>query len=50
MECLMAAAEDPSEERLDRAVPQFSIALRAGRPDAVPSARQAAQRVAVRVI
>jgi hypothetical protein len=29
MERLMAAAEDPSEERLDRAARQFSIALRA---------------------
>ncbi|MFZ2108258.1 MAG: hypothetical protein WAV18_23245 [Roseiarcus sp.] len=29
MERLMVAAEDPSEERLDRAARQFSIALRA---------------------
>ena len=29
MECLMAAAEDPSAEALDRATRQFSIALRA---------------------
>ena len=29
MECLMAAAEDPSAEALDGAVRQFSVALRA---------------------
>ena len=29
MECLMAAAEGPSAEALDRAARQFSIALRA---------------------